>query len=457
MIIQYSKVCDFAIGADGQISQTATWTLRLASASTTPSEFAEYVQEWSGHVGDDFRIPAANEQFYTFDTTWYVSAISTKMTEETVNDITYFSCLVTLTGKERLSPTKLINVNERVNQNEEKVKTAKWLVNGINYENFISNHDIGSSASVWAGEDFFVSNISSEAIGNTGYYVTLEAKLSEERLFNIQRNEKITDLSDPKKPKIEVTFTGKCRVPESRINAFRNVTGEYVAHWAHPTTDPFAKKWAEEIARQCAKEKSKIEDYIVWSISENTISPNDYEVTVVVQKKPEPKEEPKVDVTKKTYDVKLVEYKLTAEQCGWRKSSDPNKSWEKITSWTPAQSCPLTTTNTLPEQFIDVPIKCFMVVETSYLPGPTENDNNKAIGDWSRGTIFTSAGPQGFGNITNWLKINQEKKETIKITGTSNNNGGKSVGEKSYTKVVRYYQAAPGTHSWNQNYFSTIG
>jgi len=452
MIIQYSKVCDFAIGADGQISQTATWTLRLASASTTPSEFAEYVEEWSGHVGDDFRIPAANEQFYTFDTTWYVSAISTKMTEETVNDISYFSCLVTLTGKERLSPTKLINVNERVNQNEEKVKTAKWLVNGINYENFISNHDIGSSASVWAGEDFFVSNISSEAIGNSGYYVTLEAKLSEERLFNIQRNEKITDLSDPKKPKIEVTFTGKCRVPESRINVFRNVTGEYVVHWAHPTTDPFAKKWTDTIAQQCAKDGSKEKDYLIWNITENTISPNDYEVTMVVQKKPEPKEEP--DVKKKTYDVKLVEYKLTAEQCGWRKSSDLNKRWDKINGWKP-EGCPLTTTEALPVQFIDVPIKCLMVVETSYIPGEVEAVN-KDMATWSGGGSFTDAGPQGF-DISNWLKINQEKKETISKTETDKDGKKKTIKGTSYTKVIRYYQAAPGTHSWNKNYFSTIG
>lgn len=361
-------------------------------------------------------------------------AIETFLTEHAVNSaaewagdgyvVTGVSCetngasgyYVMLTASD-MSVMMLGNPAFKRNSNFESTVSAVWRVSSGAIETFLAAHEINNDASGWAGEDYYVTEISSRPEGAQGYLVTIEAGHAGVRKLDVKRREIFAGYDISGNPRREIIWTGRWRVHRDNKQDFENITGSSAADWAE-------------------------EGYIVTSVDPSRISDMEYEY-VVEAKSPELSNlaamHYKNDRTNLASRIDVMvdsgTFILSAEQCGWVRSDDGR--YDEIADWDCDANCPFQTEDVLAQEMIGCELLCALLTVSTYRKGETRRHVADEVQWTSSSRIVSNAD----GNDGDWRKIE------IKADIINDSRGD------VWTKVSKKYMHAPAGFKWNQNYW----
>ena len=323
---------------------------------------------------------------------------------------------VMLTARD-MSVLMLGNPAFKCNSNFESTVSAVWRVSNGAIETFLAAREINNDASGWAGEDYYVTEISSRPEGAQGYLVTIEAGHAGVRKLDVKRREIFAGYDIAGNPGREIIWTGRWRVHRDNKQDFENITGSSAADWAE-------------------------EGYIVTSIDPSRISDMEYEY-VVEAKSPEISNlaamHYKNDRTNLASRIDVMvdsgTFILSAEQCGWIRSDDGR--YEEIADWDCDANCPFQTEDVLAQEMIGCELLCALLTVSTFRKGETRRHVADEV-QWTNSSRIVS---NADGNDGDWRKIE------IKADIINDSRGD------VWTKVSKKYMHAPAGFKWNQNYW----
>ncbi len=323
---------------------------------------------------------------------------------------------VTLTARD-MSVLMIGNPSFKRNDCLESAICATWRVSNDAIDEFMVAHEINNDASGWAGEDYYITEISSRPDGMQGYLVTIEARHVGIRKLDVKRRETFAGYDIFGNLKREIVWTGRWRVHRDNKQDFENITGTSAADWAE-------------------------EGYMVTSVDPSRISDMEYEYTVEA-KSPENSNlasmHYKNDRTNLGSRVDVMvdsgTFILSAEQCGWIKNDDGR--YEEIEDWDCGTSCPFETEDTLEQEMIGGELLCAILTVSIYRKGETRRHVAAEVQWTSSARIVSNAD----GHEGDWRKIE------IKADIINDSRGD------VWTKVSKKYMHAPAGFKWNQNYW----
>ena len=316
-----------------------------------------------------------------------------------------------------MSVLLLGNPSFKRNSNLESFVSAKWRINKESIDAFLAEHELNSNATEWAGDGYYVTNISSEPDGVLGYYVTLEARHVGVRQVEAMRREVFAGYDLFGNPRREIVWTGRWRVHRDNRQEFENITGLSAADWAE-------------------------EGYIVTSVEPSRISDMEYEYKVDA-KSPESsnlasmhyKNDRTNLASREDVIVDSATFILSAEQCGMFKNGEGQ--YELIEEWDPAVSCPFQTESPLAEEMIDRELLCALLTVSTYRKGETRRHVAREV-QWANSSRIVD---NADGHSGDWRKI--------EIRADILNDSKGDV----WTKVTKKYMHAPGGCKWNPNFW----
>ena len=323
---------------------------------------------------------------------------------------------VMLTARE-MSVLMVGNPAFKCSNSLERVISARWRVGSDAMEDFLAAHEINGDASGWAGEDYYITEISSQPDGVQGYLVTIEARHVGVRKLDVKRRETFGGYDIFGSLRREIVWTGRWRVHRDNKQDFENITGSSAADWAE-------------------------EGYIVTSVDPSRISDMEYEYTVEA-KSPEfsnlASMQYKNDRTNLSSRVDVMvdsgTFILSAEQCGWSKADDGG--YDEIADWDPDTNCPFQTEDTLDKEIIGGELLCAILTVSTYRRGETR----RHVADEVRWTNSSRIVNNADGNEGDWRKIE------IKADIINDSRGD------VWTKVSKKYMHAPAGFKWNPDFW----
>ncbi|QSH40788.1 hypothetical protein P0136_11440 [Lentisphaerota bacterium ZTH] len=300
----------------------------------------------------------------------------------------------------------------------ESVATGKWRVSLTQHQDFLDNNNINSPAP-WAGEGYFVSNISSSPDGKLGYYVSLEAKHVNFKLLDVKRSESFKGYASAGTANLDICWTGRWRIHRDNLSDYENIAGSSAEEWAAPGA-------------------------IITKIDPIRITDVMYEV-VLEARVPEASSgfaamnyngDDRSNLQSRTdVHVENIAYQLTHRECGWREA--PRGYFIKLEDWNMQLDCPFITSGQLPVSMVEKYPKCTKVTESKYLKGSSVRHVQMTL-DWNNsGKVFNAKVGGVYGK---WLKGRIDTAEVFD-----------NLGER-WTKVSRSYLYAPENLEWNHNY-----
>ena len=480
MQIQFLDSPEFTIDSSGNLSRRSKW---LITAESFEGDLSKLAQDWAGNVGAPWRTSNADGSEYSLDETMTVTAISSSVLDSR-------SCIVTFEGsvssalpenpvlqegsitlerrkdqREYKTITYILNEQDEnnlphpgdmidwagsgyrcesltantcsdnrlkitltaVNTSEsiadivaentcdhQQIKTGYWLINSEDLEEFTTVNALHNPAP-WAGSNYYVSSIKSEPANSAKrYIVTVQARYSTLQLLEVLRSEEILGMLGDTPVSICI-WRSLWRANAEDQQLFENMLGSSAEEW---TGDKNA---------------------IVSKISPRRISDCEYEYTLEARY-PE-------DITSNhsgsnwqdddlperlEYYTRVGEIRLTPRQCGYRRRYYGN--YRTINNWNSNLECPLNTSNPLPINMIDQPLKLLEIVEVSYLNG-TSSENLSQITSWftqNRVSTETLAGVTG-----SFLRYDLDVDD---ITDKR---------DRKFTRINKIYRLAPSSYSWN--------
>lgn len=486
MKILHQNNIGFAIAENGEITCSSNWEV-IADAIDDWTDFEAAVKSWAGNPGEGWRVPDADSEGYSVDTTRVITGIDCTAKSRWIYDVAF-------KGRVRDLTARMTDFSETINNKDEREKTATWSVDADSLDGFLP--EIGA-VMTWAGELFYCDNISSKKVGITEgrYEVTLTAiDLSQVMLGNpsFSRNEKY-----------ESTKSATWKVSNDAYEAFIDAhdVNSDASSWAGEgyyvtsiKADPRGKLGydvaveAKHIGVRCLEtrreetfkgydaggnpireikwsgrwqvSKDNIEDfqnitgdsaadwadegYIITNISPNQISDMEYEFSLEA-KNPDNASIPKTEddrsklSERKDYYPGSAEFKIDAKMAGWTEQDGMLKKMNEVTraSWDPAKDCPFEMTTEMDKKYVEKVITCVTVQLTSYWKG----DPMTQIANFKATYELNSIASDLYGNIGSWRVT---KKEGEKIL---DNNGD------PWTKFTATFICAPFTFKWNASYW----
>jgi hypothetical protein len=323
---------------------------------------------------------------------------------------------VTLEARD-MSVLMIGNPSFKHNNSLESFSSAKWRVGKNAIEDFLATHEINNDASGWAGEGYYVTEISSQPDGMQGYLVTIEARHVGIRKIDVKRRETFAGYDIFGNLKREIVWTGRWRVHRDNKQDFENITGFSAADWAE-------------------------EGYIVTSVDPSRISDMEYEYTVEA-KSPENSNlalmHYKNDRTNLASRIDVMvdsgTFILSAEQCGWIKNDEGK--YDEIEDWLFGASCPFQTEDMLEKEMIGSELLCAVLTVSTYRRGETRRHVTAEV-QWANSSRIVS---NADGHEGDWRKIE------IKADIINDSRGD------VWTKVSKKYMHAPASFKWNPNFW----
>ena len=173
---------EYSIDSNGIMTINTTWIVTPLSDSEGRATinwlaFETEVEEWAGDVGDAYKQPVIPEGMkeataYTLSNLFKVDAINFNCAEgRTHYEVTY-------TNVQNFSEMRQIgNVSADIDENNEITKTITYQIDVGSDPMAIDAHFLKSGETVaWAGETYFISNSSYNAISATRYELTITVK-----------------------------------------------------------------------------------------------------------------------------------------------------------------------------------------------------------------------------------------------------------------------------------------
>ena len=301
----------------------------------------------------------------------------------------------------------------------ESSKTAKWRVDTASYEQFIADNDIDSAAT-WAGDGYYVTNLSAEPHGILGYYVTIEAKHVSVRQIEVLPRKTFAGYETDGSLKIETVYTGKWQVHADNREEFETLIGESAEDWAD-------------------------QGYIVTSVNPVKLSDVEYEYTLEAKNTDSssaspPTEDDRSKLWERTDDYPgSAEFKIDSRMAGWiMKDNKLTKITEAGGTWSAAKDCPFVFSEPMEEKYVERVVRCVIVQETIY----KKVDPIKILSELK--TIYESSEifPNEFGIAgTSWRVTKVEGEKILDNEG------------KPWTKFTAVYMCAPFNWQWNAAYW----
>ena len=325
-------------------------------------------------------------------------------------------CYVTLEAK-NMSVLMLGNPAFKRNSDFESAVIGRWRVGNDAIGDFLAAHEISNDASGWAGDGYYVTEISSQPDGAQGYLVTIEARHAGVRKIEVKRRETFAGYDFFGNLKREIVWTGRWRVHRDSRQDFENITGASAADWAD-------------------------EGYIVTSVDPSRISDMEYEYTLEA-KSPEFSNlaamHYKNDRTNLAARMDVMvdsgTFILSAEQCGWVRNEAGG--YDEIEDWDGGASCPFQTEDVLDREMIGGELLCAILTVSTFRKGETRRHVADEVQWVGSSRIVNNAD----GNDGDWRKIE------IKADIINDSRGD------AWTKVSRKYMHAPAGLKWNSNYW----
>lgn len=299
-----------------------------------------------------------------------------------------------------------------------QIKTACWLVNAENLEEFTAAHALHTPAA-WAGSNYYVSSIKSEPANSARrYIVTVQARYSTLQLLEVLRSEEILGVLGNTPINI-CSWSSLWRAGSEDQQLFETMLGSSAEEWTGDSNS------------------------IVCKISPRRISDCEYEYTLEARY-PEDiglnrsgNHWQDADLPERIeYYTRVGEIRFTPRQCGYRRSYYGN--YRTINNWNSNLECPLNTGNPLPVNMVDQPMKLLEIVEVSYLNG-TSSENLSQITSWFTGNRVSS---ETLAGITgSFLRYDLDVDD---ITDKRN---------RKFTRISKIYRLAPSSYSWNHSFW----
>lgn len=154
MKVLHQNNIDFAISENGEITCSSIWELICDSIEDWDGMEAA-VKSWAGNTGEGWRIPDADSEGYTVDTTRVITGIECKAKSRWIYEVSF-------KGRARDIEARMIDFAETINNRDERQKSATWSIDGDSLDAFLPA--IGAVLT-WAGTFFYCDNISSKKVG----------------------------------------------------------------------------------------------------------------------------------------------------------------------------------------------------------------------------------------------------------------------------------------------------
>ena len=358
-----------------------------------------------------------------------------------------------------LSTVMLGNPSFSRNAKYESTKSATWKVSNEAYEAFIEAHDVNSSASSWAGSDYFVTGIKAEPRGKLGYDVTVEAKHIGVRCLETRRDETLKAYDVSGNAIREVKWSGRWQVNKDGLEEFKNLTGSSAADWAD-------------------------EGYIVSRVSPSQVSDVEYEISIEATNPDEYQSgggnpsmlDDRSKLSARTdIEVKTLEFTLSAAQAGWTMekpfkagSTDTLVTQDvkeilkpivkslkyrlldaedlKAMEWLPSRDCPIempSGTNYADKKWIDKTFTCIALEYTTYSKGELAQQLSQL--ETRRDKIPYIKYGQMNGLLKSWKRVSYNVEKIL-------DNKGDPWWKETYTMI-----AAPNSWTWSTAYHEGQG
>ena len=301
----------------------------------------------------------------------------------------------------------------------ESSKTAKWRVDTASYEQFIADNDIDSAAT-WAGDGYYVTNLSAEPHGILGYYITIEAKHVSVRQIEVLPRKSFAGYEADGSLKIETVYTGKWQVHTDNREEFETLVGESAEDWAD-------------------------QGYIVTSVNPVKLSDIEYEYTLEAKNTDSSAASPaSEDDRSKLWERQdfypgSADFKIDGPMSGWTMKDGKKKTIkESGGEWTAAEECPFVMTGEMEKKYAERVIQCLTVQVTQYIRKdpmlmlPTFKQLYEAVqinGDY----LGTTGG--------SWRAVKQDGEKILDNEG------------KPWTKYTTTWMCAPFDWEWNATYW----
>ncbi|MDD5699000.1 MAG: hypothetical protein PHH77_10335 [Victivallaceae bacterium] len=487
MRISHYNNINFNIDTNGEITRRSTWHImpdENLDLETGWIEIRELAAQWSGNIGDPWRLPGADSQSYTEDPDYIISDIS-------FNALARYMYEVAYTGhKKPLTAVILGGVSETVNNADERSKSATWLVHADSLSGWLPQ--IGDVLD-WAGSSFLCENVQLQERGDKEWEVKLNAKdmsvmmigqpsLSRDNNHDSVRQAKwrvgidayedflaahdingdasswagdgyhISDIQVSPYGKIAYYITLEARHIEPRLLNVKHTetfdgydtngnirriavwNGCWRVHYNDLSTfenrvGEAAEDWAGAGTIITKMEPVRVTD-LIYEVNLEAKAPESSGSTAVEYNLDDRSNlGNRVDII-----CKEADYLLPAENCGWYKNSQGQ--YEEIEAWDAAKLCPFVTASALPAEMIDAPLKCVFVSRISFLRGRSAAHVKMNL-DWSRSSRVVS---EVAGITGSWLKQSFNTEEVFDNEG------------KRWTKIIRSYIHSPADQQWNTNY-----
>jgi hypothetical protein len=303
----------------------------------------------------------------------------------------------------------------------ESTKTAKWRVDTASYEAFIAANDIDSAAA-WAGDGYYVTNLSAEPHGILGYYVTIEAKHVSVRKIEVLKRQTLAGYETDGNLKTEVVYTGKWQVHADNRQEFETLIGESAADWAD-------------------------EGYIITSINPVKLSDIEYEYTLEAKNPDNSSASPATedDRSKLWERIDLypgsADFKIDAKMTGYTTKDNLLVKINSIKpgTWDPEKYCPFSPfSEELDKKYAERVIVCMTVQRTTY----KKQDPMKTLQDFQIDFQNPLIWNDMFGcPNSSWRPI---KVDCEKILDNAGN---------PWSKITKVYMLAPFNWEWNSTYW----
>ena len=132
MRIMHKSNIDFSVDNTGKITRKSTWNILPDNnvLNDWPA-FAEAARVWAGKIGDKWRIPTADSQGYTEDDNYVITDINFSSDARFIYNVEYQG------AKKNLTVQQIGGVDIEINENDERTKTAHWLIHAEGLNNWL--------------------------------------------------------------------------------------------------------------------------------------------------------------------------------------------------------------------------------------------------------------------------------------------------------------------------------
>ena len=487
MYIQFLNAPGFTIDNDNMLHRSGSWML---TADDDPNgDIALQAQAWAGSIGDAWRQPSDTGDSYEADPEFSVTQIKCQALDSKSCIVTFEASAVQKSGLleavsgscifERccdLSEHKTIQyilsnsnidtlpqvgdvidwagsnyrceslncriVNQTVlhvtlkavntavtpdgrivtafDNDHGQTKKGSWLITPEALEDFLNRNQLNMPA-LWAGENYYISSVQTEPADSARCTsVTLTARNSELKLLEVMRSEEIVCMADMQQPEKLFIWNSVWRASDNDRLQFEAMLGESAESW---TNDPHA---------------------IVSKVTPRRISDCEFEY-LLEARYPE-----SIDISgirgrywrdrdlpdRHEYYTRVGELRFSPRQCGYRYSY--NGHYRKLKTWQPEALCPLRTSDPLPLNWVNQPVKLLEIVEVTYLHG-TSAKNLEDITPWFTESRISSSEIAGVSG--SFLRYD------LDVDDITDNRG------REWTRITKVYRKAPENYTWNSNYW----